>query len=659
MTLKDPHTQEVDIDRTVAFVERRVSTNGGDNSDSIREGDDPGKTISIDLEDDAGDNGVDDVDDRIVRRLVSDGKVSRTVVRDAIAQWKRHGEEDVLWRVLSNHPEVDAEMVFAAAAKIYAFRQTEIADPDSYDFGFARRVLDEYTEDQKDDFLRYALLPISYDFDQAREDLKLILASNDPTHPDLLRFVYSLGLDHFEVCYSRQDQIIPILEQLFPKRNEFLDRISRDPTADAYDFGTDFSSKDSELVDEAAIDAEINRSALINLFEGALIEAVREGASDIHIYPNSKKQTEFHFRIDGELRLWNTQTKVSPEAMIAVVKDKCGNVDRFEREAAQDGYIQRTIDGALIRYRVSVLPIATANRDIKAESVVVRVLDDRNVFDDLAKIGLLSGALESYQKAIRKPHGMVIMTGPTGSGKSTTLVAALHQIIRPQLNVLTIEDPVEYIINGVRQIKIGPRLRLDNAMRAILRHDPDVVMVGEMRDQETAELAIKLANTGHLTLSTLHTNDAPSAISRLYKMGIEPFLLAYAINLIVAQRLLRKLCLDCREVDEDPDPVLLEEIGFSSREIEEITFYKIPDGGTCKTCKGMGYKGRRAIGEALYLTREIRHLIVSAGESIDEDAIKELAVKQGMLTLLASAREVVKMGETTVEEVMRVTLSDD
>jgi len=215
------------------------------------------------------------------------------------------------------------------------------------------------------------------------------------------------------------------------------------------------------------------------------------------------------------------------------------------------------------------------------------------------------------------------------------------------------------VIQGVRQIKLGSRLNMEDALRSILRHDPDVVMVGEMRDQETAELAIKLANTGHLTLSTLHTNDAPSAISRLYKMGIEPFLIAYAINLIVAQRLLRKVCPDCREADADPDPVLLKEIGFTADEIKNTTFYKAAAGSSCPTCNGVGYKGRRAIGEALYMTREIRHLIVEAGESIDEEAVRKMAVKQGMLTLLASAREGVKMGDTTIEEVIRVTLAED
>ncbi|MCH7727860.1 MAG: Flp pilus assembly complex ATPase component TadA, partial [Planctomycetes bacterium] len=289
----------------------------------------------------------------------------------------------------------------------------------------------------------------------------------------------------------------------------------------AFDLGTSYEEK-SEGIDESALEAEISRSKLINLLEASLIEAVRQGASDIHIFPNPQRQIEIYFRLDGRLKKWHSEDNIQPEAFIAVVKDNSSNVDRFERDAAQDGFIQRTIDDSLIRYRVSILPIASANQELRAESIVIRVLDDRKVLTDISKLGMLENALERFEQAINQPHGMVILTGPTGSGKSTTLVAALHQVVTPEVNILTVEDPVEYIIRGVRQIKLNHKLDLENALRAILRHDPDIVMVGEMRDSETAELAIKLANTGHLTFSTLHTNDAPAAVSRLYKMGIEP-----------------------------------------------------------------------------------------------------------------------------------------
>ena len=252
---------------------------------------------------------------------------------------------------------------------------------------------------------------------------------------------------------------------------------------------------------------------------------------------------------------------------------------------------------------------------------------------------------------------MLILTGPTGSGKSTTLVAALHQVVTPEVNVLTVEDPVEYIIKGVRQIKLSNKLDLEGALRAILRHDPDIVMVGEMRDKHTAELAIKLANTGHLTFSTLHTNDAPAAVSRLYKMGVEPFLIAYAINLVVAQRLIREVCSECKEIDHDPDPVLLKSLGFSEEEISKTTFYTAQLGAACPKCNGNGYKGRRAVCETLYFTREIRNMIAESAEAIDEDSIRDQAIADGMLTLADSARVLVSMGVTTAEEMLRVTAS--
>lgn len=598
----------------------------------------------------------DDWHDRVVSRLLELELVDRRQVREAVNQWRRRGEKDALWRWVAAHKEVDRETVLAEVAAIYAFAKAEIK-PGQPDLEFVKGIVESFPKEERDHVLALQLLPLAHEVDPERGALRLVLATQDPTSPDVLRVVNRLGLDNYEIRYAPESQITPLLRELFPKRNEYLERMLDEKWA--YDLGQTFDHGKSALVDEEKLDAEINRSSLINLVEACLVEAVRMGASDIHVFPNADRQTEFHMRIDGELQPWHVEDKVSPEALLSVIKDRSGNVDRFERESAQDGFMQREVDGTLIRYRVSVLPIATANREIRAESIVLRVLDDRKVFGDLGAIGLLPGALARFEKAVKQPYGMVILTGPTGSGKSTTLVAALHQVIRPQINTLSIEDPVEYVIKGVRQIKLGTRLNMEQAMRSVLRHDPDVVMVGEMRDQQTAELAVKLANTGHITFSTLHTNDAPSAISRLYKMGIEPFLIAYAINLVVAQRLLRKLCTACRVVDEDPDPVLLKEVGFTDEEIATTTFYKATHGDGCPKCKGVGYKGRRAIAEALYFTREIRHLIVKSRGDIDEDAVRELAVSQGMLTLLTSGREIVKLGETSVEEVIRVTASDD
>ncbi len=470
--------------------------------------------------------------------------------------------------------------------------------------------------------------------------------------PRINSLVHDLDVGRFELRYASETSILGLLDEIFPRKNEYLERIEDDTMA--FDLGTSYEEK-AEAIDEDALEAEISRSKLINLFEASLIEAVRQGVSDIHVFPNPHRQIEIHFRVDGRLKKWHSEDNVQPEAFIAVVKDNSTNVDRFERDAAQDGFIQRTIDDSLIRFRVSILPIASANQELRAESIVIRVLDDRKVLTDISKLGMLEGALERFDQAIRQPHGMVILTGPTGSGKSTTLVAALHQVVSPEVNVLTVEDPVEYIIRGVRQIKLNNKLDLEGALRAILRHDPDIVMVGEMRDQETAELAIKLANTGHLTFSTLHTNDAPAAVSRLYKMGVEPFLIAYAINLVVAQRLIRGVCPECKIVDEDPDRVLMKSLGWTDEEIDNTTVYKANRGGNCPHCASTGYKGRRAVCETLYFSDAIRHMIAEAGEAIDEDAIRDKAREEGMLTLQDSARVLVNNGDTSVEEMLRVT----
>jgi type IV pilus assembly protein PilB len=379
--------------------------------------------------------------------------------------------------------------------------------------------------------------------------------------------------------------------------------------------------------------------------------------SDIHIIGKEGKRTEFMFRIDGNLKMFHVQENTMPEAIAAVVKDRSKNVDRFEREMSQDGFIQRMVDGHNIRYRVSIMPIVGTEFKHKFESIVIRVLDDRKVITDLSKLGLQGPAKDFFYKAISKPQGIVILTGPTGSGKSTTLIAALHQVIDPTVNVLTVEEPVEYIIKGARQLKIGHKMDFDQAIRGILRHDPDIVLVGEMRDKMTAEIAIKLANTGHLTFSTLHTNDAPSAVARLYKMGVEPFLIAYAINIIVAQRLIRTLCKLCKKAVKlsDKERLIYLKFGFTEEMLNNSTFYE-PVG--CDRCN-QGWKGRAAIHEALYFTREIKQIIVSSGSDVDENAIREQAVKDGMWTLRRSGMERMMEGITTLEEIIATTAEDD
>jgi type IV pilus assembly protein PilB len=592
--------------------------------------------------------------DRVVKQLLSEGIISDTNVAEASTLAAKQGGEVALWRFVADLVGVDRERVYETAAHVYAFKK-EIIGPGRPDHDFVRLTMETLAEEHHEELLEKLLVPFEHTIDFDTGSGRIVFVTPDPTSPEINRLVHELDLGRFELRYASESQILRLYDELYPRKNEYLERMSGE--TDAFDLGMSYDD-DDVMLDEDALEAEISRSKLINLFEAALVEATRQGVSDIHIYPNPNRQVEIHFRTDGRLKKWHTEDKVHPEAFLAVVKDNSTNVDRFERDMAQDGFIQREIDGALIRFRVSILPIASANQELRAESIVIRILDDRKVLTDIRKLGMLDSALANFNKAIRQPHGMVILTGPTGSGKSTTLVAALYQVVTPEVNVLTVEDPVEYIIKGVRQIKLSHKLNLEGALRAILRHDPDIVMVGEMRDRDTAELAIKLANTGHLTFSTLHTNDAPAAVSRLYKMGVEPFLIAYAINLVVAQRLIRVVCPACKEVDENPDRTMMAGLGFTEEEMENNTFYKAKEGGhKCPTCNGRGYKGRRAVCETLYFTPAIRTLVAESGEAIDEDAIKAQAIKDGMLTLADSARVLVNMGETTVDEMMRMTSS--
>jgi type IV pilus assembly protein PilB len=497
-------------------------------------------------------------------------------------------------------------------------------------------------EQMKSQMLENKIIPFMYD-EKIRD--KLILAAVDPTDRNIPKIAFGLNAKKYEVIYIRKKDYEILIQTILPPENVYLKMM--EDTAPEIQL-----EKDEGALDEDALDAEINKSALINLVEGALVEGVRRGASDIHFIPKSGNKTQILIRIDGNLQPWHMQEGTLPEAVIAVVKDRSIGMDRFEREKAQDGFAQREIDGHIIRFRVSVLPMVGTELKNKFESVVIRILDDRKVIRDLGKLGLTGYSREAFQKAINQPQGMVILTGPTGSGKSTTLVAALYQVINSTVNVLTVEDPVEYVIEGARQLKIGYKMNFEQAIRSILRHDPDIVLVGEMRDKETADIAIKLANTGHLTFSTLHTNDAPSAVARLYKMGIEPFLIAYAINIIVAQRLVRRLCPDCKKRVVNFDETIMDAAKLN---IAEWRNYKIYEPKGCDRCFGTGYKGRIAIHEALYFTKEIRQAIVTSGIEVDEEKIRLQARKDGTLSLRDAGLEKVKLGLSSIEEVLSST----
>lgn len=545
-------------------------------------------------------------------------------------------------QVLCDDVGADRHKVMKAIADFYAFREigsmTDLGNLDR--INDIKRTLSDLPNDKVSKFVNRRALPYRY------ERGTLVVGATDPTDPEILVIANSLNLKSYEVAYMRQDVFDALIGVVYEKKNEFLDLL------EDIEFEAGNMVQEEEGIDEAEIDAEINQSMLNSLVEGMMVEAVRQGVSDIHIIPGVGNTTDIYFRQDGKLGLWHTQTGVKSEALSAVVKDKTRNVDRFVRDMSQDGFIQRRIDEHQLRFRVSIMPIVGQEYDRKLESIVIRILDDRKVITDLNQLGLQKQAKSDFVKSIHLPQGMIIITGPTGSGKSTTLVAALYTVINPQVNVLTVEEPVEYLIKGARQLKISEKMSFDEAMRGILRHDPDIVLVGEIRDLKTAEIAIKLANTGHLTFSTLHTNDAPSAISRLFKMGVEPFLIASAINLVMAQRLVRKLCNHCKQPITDLDPAVPRSIGFTDAEIEATTFYR-PVG--CNKCRN-GYKGRVAIMEALFFDKKIKHAIFSAGDNIDEDQIREIAIGNGMLTMRASGRERIKEGLTTIEEVIAITI---
>lgn len=559
-----------------------------------------------------------------------------------------HDKRRKLPQVLVDDLHIDRDLIYDEIADYYAFKRLQITPEHVDDEGlaFIRKGLNALQPAMRTMALEFHVLP--YATDPERPE-RLQVITPDPTRREVYAIARSFGFTKFEICYVKLKQWEDLWQRVNIGRSTYAALES-----DAREVSLVEAEEDAEMY-EQDLEEEINRSGLVDLVENIFIDAVRVGASDIHVMPRGEKRTEFYFRIDGKLNLWYANTETRAEAVSAVVKDRAMNLDRFERNTAQDGFAQFIIDKKTVRFRVSVIPTIGKELRSKYESIVIRVLQEPTFSTKLEDIGFDPYSEKAFRKAITMPYGMIIVTGPTGSGKSTTLFSALRTVMDPSLNVITVEDPVEYFIDGARQVKLNPKLDFDGALRAILRHDPDIVMVGEIRDKKTADIAVKLANTGHLTLSTLHTNDAASAISRMYKMGIEPFLIAYSINIILAQRLVRKLCDRCKAPVKEPDVVALTKLGLTSEEIEQSTFYR-PVG--CISCI-KGYKGRTAIFEALPFTKTIRQTILQAGDVVDDDAIRRQALKRGMQTLRMSGLSLVKKGVTTLEEIASVTMEDE
>jgi type IV pilus assembly protein PilB len=415
------------------------------------------------------------------------------------------------------------------------------------------------------------------------------------------------------------------------------------------DIMKNFDDKDVEALKEGedAINvAELGKAAedapVVKLVNLILTDAIKKGASDIHIEPY-EKIFRVRYRIDGVLY----DVMQPPARLRAAITSRVkimAQLDIAERRLPQDGRIKIKMGGREMDYRVSTLPT------LFGEKVVMRLLDKGNLQLDMTKLGFDPQVLSDFEAALLLPYGMVLVTGPTGSGKTTTLYSALNRLNTTETNIMTAEDPVEFNLSGINQVQTKAEIGLSfaAALRSFLRQDPDVIMVGEIRDFETAEIAVKAALTGHLVLSTLHTNDAPSTISRLLNMGVEPFLVAASTNVIVAQRLARRICQGCKQVVPVPAQALTS-VGFDAEEAKTL---KVMKGKGCMSCSETGYKGRVALYEVMVIKENIKEAVLQGASAME---LRELGRKNGMQTLREAGLQKMREGVTTVEEVLRVT----
>jgi type IV pilus assembly protein PilB len=404
---------------------------------------------------------------------------------------------------------------------------------------------------------------------------------------------------------------------------------------------------DEEELDLATLEEESEQAPVVKLVNLILTDAIKRGASDIHIEPY-EKDYRVRYRIDGLLYEMMRPPLKLKEAITSRVKIMA-RLDIAEKRLPQDGRIKikTKISGKAkdLDYRVSVLPT------LFGEKIVMRLLDKDKLMLDMTKLGFEIDSLRRFEQAIMRPYGMVLVTGPTGSGKTNTLYSALSRINTAEVNIMTAEDPVEFNLMGINQVQMREQIGLNfaAALRSFLRQDPNIILVGEIRDFETAEVAIKAAMTGHLVLSTLHTNDAPSSINRLMNMGIEPFLVATSVHLVVAQRLVRRICTFCKEPMELPPPVLVSS-GFSEAESRTLKLFK---GRGCERCNNTGYKGRVGLYEVMEIEDDLRELILSGASSFE---LRQKALQTGMISLRLSGLQKIRDGMTTVEEVVRETV---
>jgi type IV pilus assembly protein PilB len=561
--------------------------------------------------------------------LVREGLIDNEQLARALQEQK--GSNDKLGSILVKLSFVTEENLIAFLSRQYGIQSITLSQLD-IDPDILKLVPEQIAR-------KYEVLPVKL------QGNTLTLAMGDPTN------VFALD----DVGFMTNLQVIPAVASQAAIR-QAIDRAYDSKGGGIADIVSEMegAAADVELVEgdeEAAaskVDVfELKESAdeapVVRLINMILVDAIRRGASDIHLEPY-EKVFRVRFRVDGVLHEIMTPPKRLEAALTSRVKIMA-SLDIAERRLPQDGRIKLRFNQREIDFRVSTLPT------IFGEKTVMRILDKDSLQLDLTMLGFDSWSLEQFTKAIHNPYGMILITGPTGSGKTTTLYSAIHTINSPDINIMTAEDPVEYNLRGVNQVQINEEIgrTFASALRAFLRQDPDVILVGETRDLETAQIGIRAALTGHLVLTTLHTNDCPSTVARLLDMGIPPFLVSSSLTLILAQRLGRKVCKDCKQ-PYDADEETLVPYGHIPQGLGKISFYK---GKGCATCNFTGMKGRVAIYEVMPVNQDIRDLIIRNAPAVE---IGEAAQRQGMRTLRQNALQKVIEGGMTIEEVLRVTL---
>lgn len=472
----------------------------------------------------------------------------------------------------------------------------------------------------------------------------LIVAMADPSNIYAIDDIKFITKFQIEVVVSSEQALAETIEKYYTSEVSFDEVMMNFVDEDDEDF--DLSEEIEEDLNILDLEKSAGEAPVVKLVNLILLDAIRKNASDIHIEPY-EKQLRIRYRVDGVLyEVMKPPIKLK-NAIISRVKIM-SNLDIAERRLPQDGRIKMKMGrGKEMDFRVSVCPV------LWGEKIVLRLLDKSNLQLDMTRLGFEEAILADYREQIYKPYGMILITGPTGSGKTTTLYSTLSELNKSTTNICTAEDPIEFNLFGINQVQMHEDIGLNfaSSLRSFLRQDPDVIMVGEIRDFETAEIAVKAALTGHLVLSTLHTNDAPSSVSRLLNMGIEPFLVASSVNLIGAQRLLRKLCKECKEPMESPPQALID-LGVPPEQVES---YAVMHGVGCRVCNNTGYKGRIAVYEIMFFTDELAEFVLNGASTLE---LKREAVRQGMKTLRMSALTKLNQGITSIEEVVRATAAD-